>query len=58
MEGLALHSLLERGYSIVGISISMDETASAFEREVEAIIRFAESAQTGKALSGMETRNG
>jgi V/A-type H+-transporting ATPase subunit D len=38
----ASRSLLERGYSIVGTSISIDETASAFEREVEAIIRLAE----------------
>jgi V/A-type H+-transporting ATPase subunit D len=36
-------SFLERGYSIVGTSISIDETASAFEQEVEAIIRLAET---------------
>jgi V/A-type H+-transporting ATPase subunit D len=36
-------SFLERGYSIVGASISIDETASAFEQEVEAIIRLAET---------------
>ena len=39
----ASHSFLERGYSIVGASISIDETASAFEREVEAIIQLAET---------------
>jgi V/A-type H+-transporting ATPase subunit D len=32
-----------RGYSIVGTSISIDEAASAFEAEVDAIIRLAES---------------
>ena len=35
-------SFLERGYSIVNTSITMDETASAFEEEVEAIIQLAE----------------
>jgi V/A-type H+-transporting ATPase subunit D len=39
----ASRSFLERGYSIVGTSISIDETASAFEREVEAIIQLAET---------------
>lgn len=32
-----------RGYSIVGTSITVDEAASAFEAEVNAIIRLAES---------------
>ncbi|MBI5943266.1 MAG: V-type ATP synthase subunit D [Chloroflexi bacterium] len=36
-------SMLERGYSIVGESITIDETASAFEAEVEAILQLAES---------------
>jgi V/A-type H+-transporting ATPase subunit D len=36
-------SILERGYSIVGTSITIDETASAFEAEVDAIIALAES---------------
>ena len=36
-------SMLERGYSVVGTSISIDEAASAFEVEVEAIIQLAES---------------
>jgi V/A-type H+-transporting ATPase subunit D len=36
-------SSLERGYSIVGTSTSIDETASAFEREVEAIIQLADT---------------
>lgn len=35
--------MLERGYSVVGTSISIDEAASAFEAEVEAIIQLAES---------------
>ncbi len=39
----ASRSFMERGYSIVGTSISVDETASAFEREVEAIIQLAET---------------
>ena len=36
-------SLLGRGYSIVGTSITIDETASAFEAQVEAILQLAES---------------
>jgi len=36
-------SLLDRGYSIVGSSTTIDETASAFEAEVDAIIALAES---------------
>lgn len=36
-------SFLQRGYSIVGASISIDETASAFEQEVEAILQLAET---------------
>lgn len=36
-------SILERGYSIVGTSTTIDETASAFEAEVDAIISLAES---------------
>lgn len=39
----ASRSFLERGYSIIATSISIDETASAFEREVEAIIQLAET---------------
>lgn len=35
-------SMLERGYSIVGESITVDEAASAFEAEVEAILQLAE----------------
>lgn len=38
----ASRSFLERGYSIVGISVAIDEVASAFEKEVEAIIQLAE----------------
>lgn len=36
-------SIMGRGYSIVGASTSIDETASAFESEVEAIIQLAET---------------
>jgi len=36
-------SVLGRGYSIVGTSITIDEAASAFETEVELIIQLAES---------------
>jgi V/A-type H+-transporting ATPase subunit D len=32
-----------RGYSVVGASVTIDEAASAFEAEVESIIRLAES---------------
>lgn len=39
----ASRSFLERGYAILGTSISIDETASAFEREVEALIQLAET---------------
>jgi V/A-type H+/Na+-transporting ATPase subunit D len=39
----ASRSFLERGYSIIATSTSIDETASAFEREVEAIIQLAET---------------
>ena len=35
-------SMLGRGYSIAGTSITIDEAASAFENEVEAIIELAE----------------
>lgn len=35
--------LLGRGYSVVGTSITIDEAASAFEFEVDAIIQLAES---------------
>jgi len=35
-------SMLGRGYSIAGTSITIDEAASAFESEVEAIIELAE----------------
>lgn len=36
-------SLLGRGYSVVGTSLTIDEAAAAFEAEVNAIIRLAES---------------
>jgi len=35
-------SMLSRGYAITGTSITIDEAASAFESEVEAIIELAE----------------
>lgn len=34
---------LARGYSVVGTSLTIDEAAAAFEAEVDAIIRLAES---------------
>lgn len=37
------HSMLGRGYSVTGTSITIDEAASAFEAEVDAIIQLAES---------------
>ncbi len=36
-------SFLGRGYSIVGTSITIDETASAFEAQVDAIIQLAQT---------------
>jgi V/A-type H+-transporting ATPase subunit D len=36
-------SILGRGYSIIGTSTTIDETASAFEKEVNAILKLAES---------------
>lgn len=36
-------SILQRGYSITGTSIIVDEVAAAFETEIEAIINMAES---------------
>ncbi len=36
-------SMVGRGYSIVGTSITIDEAAQAFEGEVDAIIKLAES---------------
>ena len=36
-------SMLSRGYSIAGTSISIDEAASAFEAEIDAIIQLAET---------------
>jgi V/A-type H+-transporting ATPase subunit D len=39
----ASRSFLQRGYSIVGVSISIDETAAAFEQEVEDVLQLAET---------------
>jgi V/A-type H+-transporting ATPase subunit D len=39
----ASRSILERGYSVMGTSTTIDETATAFEAEVDAIISLAES---------------
>ena len=36
-------SMLDRGYSVIGTSITIDEAASAFESEVNAILKLAES---------------
>jgi V/A-type H+-transporting ATPase subunit D len=44
--------LLGRGYSIVGTSITVDEAASAFEAEVDAIIQLAESELRLTRLAG------
>ena len=38
-----IRSMLERNYSPVGTSVTIDEAASAFEEEVDAIIDLAES---------------
>jgi V/A-type H+-transporting ATPase subunit D len=35
--------MLDRGYSVTGTSITIDEAASAFEDEIDAIIQLAES---------------
>jgi V/A-type H+-transporting ATPase subunit D len=37
------HSILGRGYSVTGTSTTIDEVASAFEVEVDAIIQLAQS---------------
>lgn len=42
-EASAHRSFLDRGYFVTGTSASIDEAASAFEDEVEAILEFAES---------------
>lgn len=42
-EKRVTRSLLGRGYSIIGTSVTIDESASAFEAEVDAIIQLAES---------------
>ncbi len=36
-------SMFERGYSVSGMSVSVDEAASAFEDELEAILQLSES---------------
>lgn len=36
-------SMLERGYAITGTSLTVDETATAFEAEIDAILHMAES---------------
>lgn len=46
-----LRSMLERGYSIVGSSLTIDEAASAFEAEVETILQLAESELCFKRLA-------
>lgn len=43
--------VLGRGYSIVGTSVSIDETASAFEAQVDSIIQLAESELRLKRLA-------
>jgi len=44
--------VLERGYSVVGISTTVDEAAAAFEEEVSMIIRLAESELRLRRLAG------
>jgi len=44
-------SFLGRGYSIVGTSITIDEAASAFEAQVDALIQLAESELRLKRLA-------
>lgn len=44
--------MLGRGYSVVGTSITIDEAASAFEAEVDAIIQLAESELRLTRLAG------
>lgn len=39
----AARSFLERGYAVVNTSVTIDETAYAFEKEVEAILQMAET---------------
>jgi V/A-type H+-transporting ATPase subunit D len=39
----ATRHMLDRGYSIVGTSITIDEAASAFETQVDAIVQLADS---------------
>lgn len=48
----AARSMLERGYSISGNSTSIDEAASAFEDEVDAIIKLAETELRLTRLAG------
>lgn len=42
---------LGRGYSVVGVSLTIDETAAAFETEIEALIQLAESELRLKRLA-------
>lgn len=44
-------SALGRGYSIIGMSLTIDEAATAFELEVEAILQLAESELRLKRLA-------
>ena len=45
-------SILERGYSIIGVSGRIDETAEKFEMELDLIIGLAESETALKRLGG------
>lgn len=42
-QAQALRSTLDRGYSVIGSSLTIDEAAAAFEAEVELIIHLAQS---------------
>lgn len=46
-----VRTALGRGYSVVGVSLTIDETAAAFETEVEALIQLAESELRLKRLA-------
>ena len=45
-------SILERGYSIIGVSGRIDETAEKFEMELDLIIELAETETSLKRLGG------
>ncbi len=42
-QARAMRSTVDRGYSVIGASITIDEAAAAFEAEVELIVHLAQS---------------